>query len=316
MNKLSTWSGADAAGDKSEVVLGDGAPIGGDGGLNNPTGDGAGDVATAFGAGAGVAAGGVATGEGAAAGGGVAGGGALTGGGVAGGGVLTGGGVAGGGALTGGGVEAATGGGEVAGGDATDGGGEDTAGGGELAAGGGDEAAGGGEPVGAGVVGVGGAGLVVGDVAGAWPPTPATIRQRKPIQRAFFRSIFYHNVFFAHSDYLLSTRVEEKSLVCGYMKEEGGEKEICIYIYRGLFGRRVKKRKTKVERWLVNCDFQTDLFVGLWTPLGLFSCDLHYSSHKYKSTNLMMFCCCLTFVKTSGGSKGFYSFFPRFDIFI
>lgn len=219
MSKLiSTWSGADGAGDKPEKPLGDGAPRGGAGGLNKPTGEGAGDVATfVVGVGAGAEAGGVATGAGAAAGGGGDGGGVLTGGGVAGGGALTGGGVAGGGALTGGGGEA-EGSGEEAGG-------EDTDGGGELTAGGGDEVAGSGEPVGVGVVDVGGAGLVVGDVAGAWPPTPATIMQRNPIQRAFFPSIFI-TVYFAHKQFL--RREKFSSFWAIWIKER--EEEGIIYI--------------------------------------------------------------------------------------
>ena len=45
----------------------------------------------------------------------------------------------------------------------------------------------GGEEVG--VVGVGGAGEEVGEVEGAWPPTPATTMQMKPTKKRVARSI-------------------------------------------------------------------------------------------------------------------------------
>lgn len=48
----------------------------------------------------------------------------------------------------------------------------------------------GGEAVGAvGVVGVGGAGDEVGELEGAWPPTPATTMQIKPTKKRDWRSI-------------------------------------------------------------------------------------------------------------------------------
>ncbi|KAL8209569.1 hypothetical protein R6Q57_006301 [Mikania cordata] len=139
-----TTSVAAGAGDRSVERAGEGAPVGGAGGLKvkgdgaaagvtlgvgDETGTGAGGEAR--GAGGGTAGGGVA-GGGDATGGGVAGGGDATGGGVAGGGDATGGGVAGGGALTG----VATGGGVVVGGgDATCGGGVVVVGGAGVAVG-------------------------------------------------------------------------------------------------------------------------------------------------------------------------------------